>query len=77
MRELAHKREVERLWSEKLAVYQQQREAEFAEQNATKEAEAQKQSIIQDQKRLLLEQHAAILQSHNPKASAQYTTGYH
>jgi hypothetical protein len=31
MRELEHKREVERLWQEKLAIYQQQREAEVQE----------------------------------------------
>ena len=31
MRELEHKREVERLWREKLAIYQQQREAEVQE----------------------------------------------
>lgn len=30
MRELEHKREVERLWQEKLAIYRQQREAELA-----------------------------------------------
>lgn len=32
MRELEHKREIERLWQEKLVIYQQQREAEKAEQ---------------------------------------------
>ena len=32
MRELEHKREIERLGKEKLAIYQQQREAEAAEQ---------------------------------------------
>jgi hypothetical protein len=31
MRELEHKREVERLWQEKLAIYQQQRETEVQE----------------------------------------------
>jgi len=31
MRELEHKREVERLWQEKLAIYQQQREVEVQE----------------------------------------------
>ena len=32
MRELEHKREIERLWKEKLVIYQQQREAEKSEQ---------------------------------------------
>ena len=31
MRELEHKREIERLWQEKLAVYRVQREQEFEE----------------------------------------------
>ena len=32
MRELEHKREIERLWQEKLVIYKAQREAEAAEQ---------------------------------------------
>ncbi len=39
MRELEHKREVERLWQEKLILYKQQREAEEAELRAAKQAE--------------------------------------
>jgi len=36
MRELEHKREIERLWQEKLAIYKSQREAEQAEQDFKK-----------------------------------------
>ena len=36
MRELEHKREVERLWQEKLILYKQQREFEEQEQMAAK-----------------------------------------
>ena len=47
MREQEHKREVERLWQEKLAIYTMQREMELAEQEATKQAEMDKASIIE------------------------------
>ena len=36
MRELEHKREIERLWKEKLAVYKEQRAMELAEIEAKK-----------------------------------------
>lgn len=39
MREQEHKREVERLWQEKLAIYQQQRDLEIQELAAKKAEE--------------------------------------
>ena len=68
MRELEHKREIERLWQEKLAVYKEQRALELAEIEAQKQEEARKAQIIAQQKEALLAQHAAVLQAHNPKA---------
>ena len=68
MRELEHKREVERLWQEKLILYKQQREFEEQEQMAAKQAEMDKQSIIEMEKQSLLQEHAAMLQAHHPKA---------
>ena len=62
MRELEHKREIERLWKEKLAIYQAQREAEIAEQEFKKQEEARQRSIIEEEKQRLLAEHAAILQ---------------
>ena len=50
MRELEHKREVERLWQEKLKIYQQQRAAELQEQQDAKDLEAHKAAIIEEQK---------------------------
>ena len=72
MRELEHKREIERLWQEKLAVYKEQRALELAEIEAQKQEEARKAQIIAQQKEALLAQHAAVLQAHNPKALQQY-----
>ena len=72
MREQQHKRDVEKLWQEKLVVFQQQREAEVAEQarqQAEKVAQAQ---VVEAEKQRLLAEHAAILQLHNPKAASQY-----
>lgn len=54
MRELEHKREIERLWQEKLSVYKAQREMELEEVAAKRAEEAKIQSIIEEQKRALL-----------------------
>lgn len=40
MRELEHKREIERLWQEKLAVYRVQREQEFEERRLKSESDS-------------------------------------
>ena len=47
MREQEHKREIERLWQEKLAVFQAQRELEFQEVNAKKAEEARMRMVIE------------------------------
>ena len=70
MRELEHKREIERLWQEKLVIYQGQREAEQAEQDFKKAEEARQRQIIELEKQRLLAEHAAILQQHHPKANS-------
>lgn len=46
MRELEHKREIERLWQEKLAVYRVQREQEWEERRLKEEQERIQQEII-------------------------------
>jgi hypothetical protein len=48
MRELEHKREIERLWQEKLAVYKAQREMEMQEMVAKKAQEVQIQNVIEE-----------------------------
>jgi hypothetical protein len=54
MREQEHKREVERLWQEKLAIFQQQRDLEIQEIAAKKVEEARIAAIVEEQKRALL-----------------------
>ena len=70
MRELEHKREIERLWKEKLAIYQAQREAELQEQEFKRQEEARQRDIIEMEKQRLLAEHAAILREHHPKANS-------
>ena len=62
MRELEHKREIERLWQEKLVIYKAQREAELQEQEFKRQEEERQRSIIAQEKERLLAEHAAILQ---------------
>ena len=46
MRELEHKREIERLWQEKLAVYQEQREQEWEERRLQEQAKQIERDVI-------------------------------
>ena len=62
MRELEHKREIERLWQEKLVIYKAQREAEAAEAEFKGQEESRQRAIIEEEKQRLLAEHAAILQ---------------
>ena len=61
MRELQHKKEIERLWQEKLAVYRVQREQEWEEKRVKEEEENIAKNVIAQQKEALLKQHAEIL----------------
>ena len=72
MRELAHKREIERLWQEKLNVYRAQREQEWEERRLKEEEEAIQREVIEMQKEKLLREHAGILEQFNPKAASSY-----
>ena len=72
MRELQHKRDIEKLWQDKLEVYRQQREAEYEERRQTAEMEAFKKQAIEEEKQRLLRQHADILSQFNRKAASNY-----
>jgi hypothetical protein len=72
MKELEHKREVERLWKEKLEMYKAQRRMEEAERAAAEQEEQRKKQIVEDEKARLLAEHAAILKDYHPKAATQY-----
>ena len=77
MRELEHKREIERLWQEKLAIYRAQREMELEEKLIKEEQERHKASIVEMEKERLLREHGHILQQYHPKAATGYgTTGF-
>lgn len=72
MRELEHKREVERLWQEKLAVYRVEREKEEQERQRMVAEEQRRKEIIEQEKARLLAEHASVLQQHHPKAANHY-----
>jgi len=74
MRELEHKREIERLWQDRLMVYNAQREIEEQERIAKKNEELRQMSIVQLEKQRLLAEHQMVLQQHHPKASAMYNS---
>ena len=72
MRELEHKREIERLWQEKLAIYKAQRDLELQERAAKQVEEARVADLIAQEKARLLAEHSEILRTHHPKAGNTY-----
>lgn len=71
LREREHKREIERLWQDKLAVYHAQRELEMQEVASKKADEARIKDLVEQEKARLLAEHQAILLKHHPKAFAR------
>ena len=61
MRELEHKREIERLWQEKLSIYRAQREMEVEEKRVKEEAERKKAFVVEQEKERLIKEHGHIL----------------
>ena len=61
MRELEHKREIERLWQDKLAIYRAQREMELEEKRVAEEEERHQQIIVDIEKERLLREHGHVL----------------
>ena len=77
MREQEHKREIERLWQEKLAIYRAQREMELEERRAKEEEERRKAVIVDMERERLIREHGHILQQYHPKAATNYgATGF-
>jgi hypothetical protein len=72
MRELEHKREIERLWQEKLEVYRAQREIELEEKRLKEEDERKKKLFIEMEKERLLREHGQVLSQYHPKAATAY-----
>lgn len=57
MREQEHKREIERLWQDKLEIYRAQREIELEEKRVKEEDERKKRLFIEMEKERLLREH--------------------
>ena len=67
MKEQEHKREVEKIWQEKLAVYRAQRELELEERRRQEEEENRQAMIIEMEKEKLLQMHGDVLQMYGQK----------
>jgi len=72
MKEVEHKREIEKLWQEKLAIFRAQREMELEEKRIKEENEKRQKSIIDMEKEKLLREHAMVLNQYHPKAANSY-----
>ena len=72
MREQEHKREIERLWQEKLAIYREQREMELEERRVKEDNERKMSAVVQLEKDRLIKEHGQILQQFHPKAATGY-----
>ena len=70
MREQEHKRQVEKLWEDKLKIYNAQKEAEVQEQARIVAEKQMQAAVVEQEKQRLLAEHAAILNLHNPKAAS-------
>ena len=60
MREQEHKREIEKIWNERLQVYQAQRAIEEQERIAKTAMEEEQARVIHEAKQRLLAEHAAV-----------------
>ena len=71
-RELDHKKEVERLWQERLAVFREERAKEHDEHAQARALEKHEADVIEQEKQRLLAEHATVLEQHHPKAHNGY-----
>eukprot|EP00825_Cyclidium_porcatum_P035898 TRINITY_DN3768_c0_g4_i1.p3 TRINITY_DN3768_c0_g4~~TRINITY_DN3768_c0_g4_i1.p3 ORF type:complete len:125 (+),score=41.46 TRINITY_DN3768_c0_g4_i1:188-562(+) len=67
MKELEHKKEVERLWQEKLKMYREARDKEIAEMQAQLQEEQMKQEIIRQEKERIIREELADVVDFMPK----------
>jgi len=72
MKEQEHKREIEKLWGDKLALYREQRDQEWQERQKAAEEQAVYDEAVAAYKEQLLQENAALLAEFNPKAASQY-----
>ncbi len=76
MKEQEHKREIERLWQEKLQAYRAQREMELEEKRIKEEQEKKDREVVESEKERLLREHGHVLSQYHPKAATTYANGF-
>ena len=57
MKEQEHKREIERLWSDKITAYREQRDQEWEDRRIQKDKETAYQEAITEYKQKMLDEH--------------------
>lgn len=70
MKELEHKRDIEKLWNDKLEIYKKQREEEWEQMAKEQEEKAIYDQAVAAYKQELLDQYGPLLQEYNPKAAS-------
>jgi hypothetical protein len=72
MKELEHKRQIDRIWNDKITAYKIERDQEAVQLQAKKEEQQAYQDAITEYKKQLVAQHMGLLSEYNPKAASQY-----
>jgi len=70
MKEAEHRRDIEKLWVEKLEIYREERDKEWEERRLEAEKQASIDQAVAAYKEQLLAEHAGLLTEFNPKAAS-------
>ena len=76
MKEFEHKKEVERLWQEKLKAYKIEKEREEQEYIRARQEDEWEQELIRREKEKLLKEHLPNLDGFLPKELTKMSTGF-
>lgn len=76
MKEVQHKREIERLWQEKLNAFREQKEQEYQEYQRVVNDQRWEQQVIEREKERLLKEHLANLDGFMPKEIAKMSNAF-
>jgi hypothetical protein len=69
---MEHRREIDRLWEQKLAIYREHRNRELEEITRKQEEDRIYKETVEEYKKQLVAEHASLLAQFNPKAAATY-----
>lgn len=73
MKEQEHKREIEKIWSDRVTRYREERQLEWQQKEQEIEQKTAYQAAVTEYKQNLLEEHMALLKQYNPKAASVHS----